>query len=157
MLLNCGYRRLGIMRRILAVAATSGFLLGSAVPIDAFAQGADQDLVKRGEYLVTAGDCVACHTGPSGKRLAGNYILNTPIGKIRTPNLTPDDETGLGKWTDMQIRRAFQQGIDDQNKPLHWTMPYWIFRNMNSADASAIVVLRPGRSTEAAPPIWRVR
>ena len=46
--------------------------------------GDDQDLVKKGEYLVTAGDCVACHTAPSGAKFAGNYLLPTPVGKIPT-------------------------------------------------------------------------
>jgi hypothetical protein len=107
----------------------------------------------RGEYLVRhVGGCMECHTPrlPTGafdesKLLSGveNFTDVEPDddarGLLHSRNLTPDEETGLGKWTDVQIRRAFQQGVDDENKPLHWTMPYWIFRNMNSADAGAIV------------------
>lgn len=108
----------------------------------------------RGEYLVRhVGGCMECHTPrlPTGafdesKLLSGVENLSDvepdddARGMLHSRNLTPDEETGLGKWTDIQIRRAFQQGIDDENKPLHWMMPYWIFRNMSSADASAIVV-----------------
>ncbi|MFK5598553.1 c-type cytochrome [Methylobacterium sp. HMF5984] len=130
------------MRGFLALAATSGFLLGSSLPIAAFAQeaagGASQDLVKRGEYLVNAGDCVACHTGPSGKRLAGNYVLNTPIGKIRTPNLTPDDETGLGKWTEADFVKAMHEGIDNEGHYLYPAFPFAWYTKVTTDDVKAI-------------------
>ena len=61
----------------------SALLLGSAGLIAAVtgvsAQDAEQ--IKRGEYLATAGDCVACHSAPGGRPFAGNYVLNTPIGE----------------------------------------------------------------------------
>src|SRR4051812_14517800 len=109
------------MRRIIALATTSGFISMAAIPLAApsRAQGTDQDLIKRGEYLVTAGDCPACHTGPSGKKFAGNYVLNTPIGKIRTPNLTPDKETGLGNWSEEDFYRAFHYGISKDGSYLY--------------------------------------
>ncbi len=91
-------------------ARGSGWLalaaLFTAAP--ALAQGGDADLIKRGEYLATAGDCVACHTAPGGKPYAGNYGLNTPIGLIMTPNLTPDPETGIGKWSYETFEKAFR-------------------------------------------------
>ncbi len=107
----------------------------------------------RGEYLVQhVAACNECHTPrlPSGdfdtsKLLAGveNLIDVEPgdpeRGLVHSRNLTPDPETGLGDWSDAQIKRAFQQGVDDQGKTLHWMMPYWIFHNMKADDADAIV------------------
>ena len=68
------------MDRITALLLGSAALfgVGALVPSPALAQGADADLVKRGEYLVTAGDCAACHTVPGGKPFAGGHALNTP-------------------------------------------------------------------------------
>lgn len=49
------------------------------------------ELIKRGEYLARAGDCVACHTdGKSGKTFAGGLAMETPIGTIYSTNITPD-------------------------------------------------------------------
>ncbi|WP_336485354.1 c-type cytochrome [Methylobacterium nigriterrae] len=128
------------MHRILALAATSGFISLAAVPLatEARAQGADSDLIKRGEYLVTAGDCVACHTGPSGKKFAGNYVLNTPIGKIRTPNLTPDKETGLGTWSEEDFYRAFHDGISKDGSYLYPAFPFAWYTKVTRDDVKAI-------------------
>ncbi len=102
------------------------------------AQEADPDLIKRGEYLVTAGDCVACHTKTGGKYLAGNYTLDTPIGAIKTPNLTPDDETGLGKWTYETFEKAFRHGIGDEGEYLYPAFPFSWYTKVSDDDTKAI-------------------
>ena len=56
-------------------------------------------IVKRGEYLARAGDCIACHTAPEGRTFAGGRAMPTPFGTLYTSNITPDRETGIGKWT----------------------------------------------------------
>ncbi|MDI9690431.1 cytochrome c, partial [Burkholderia cenocepacia] len=65
-------------------AAASG---AAAAPV---AQSADAALVKRGEYLARAGDCIACHTANGGKPFAGGLKFDTPIGGIYSTNITPD-------------------------------------------------------------------
>ncbi|KQP59164.1 c-type cytochrome [Methylobacterium sp. Leaf108] len=104
----------------------------------AAAQGADADLIKRGQYLVTAGDCVACHTAPGGKPFAGNYVLNTPIGKIRTPNLTPDKETGLGNWTEEDFARAMHEGITKDGSYLYPAFPFAWYTKVTREDVKVI-------------------
>ncbi|KAB1074793.1 c-type cytochrome [Methylobacterium planeticum] len=126
------------MRRLRALAATSGFVSILTVAAVPGARAADQDLIKRGEYLVTAGDCVACHTAPGGKRLAGNYVLNTPIGKIRTPNLTPDKETGLGNWSEEDFYRAFHDGISKDGSYLYPAFPFGWYTKVTKDDVKAI-------------------
>src|SRR5215471_15844578 len=61
---------------------------------------ADQaDLIKKGEYLARAGDCIACHTVRGGQMFAGGLPMATPFGTLYTPNITPDDQYGIGKWS----------------------------------------------------------
>src|ERR1700761_8331850 len=63
-------------------------------------------LIERGEYLVRAADCVACHTAPGGKPFAGGLYMPTPFGEISVPNITPDTQTGIGAWSDDEFYRA---------------------------------------------------
>jgi len=108
--------------------------------------------VARGDYLVNhVLGCPDCHTprladgSPNnGKFLAGNAAFADLVpadpdkGLVPTPNLTPD-ETGLGGWTDEQIKNAFLNGIDDEDEPLVNIMPYYMYHNLTDADADAIV------------------
>jgi mono/diheme cytochrome c family protein len=69
-------------------------------PASAQSQATDKvAIVARGEYLAQAGDCVACHTAPGGKLFAGGRAMPTPFGTLYTSNVTPDSDTGIGKWT----------------------------------------------------------
>jgi mono/diheme cytochrome c family protein len=72
---------------------------------------AEEDVVIRGEYLVRAGGCFSCHTAAGGKKLAGGRALVTPFGTFYSPNITPDRETGIGRWTDAQFLRALREGV----------------------------------------------
>jgi mono/diheme cytochrome c family protein len=67
---------------------------------------ADDQLIKRGEYLARAGDCVSCHTAPGGTSFAGGLYMPTPFGEISTPKITPDKATGIGAWSDDEPRNA---------------------------------------------------
>lgn len=121
-------------------ALAFGLLIGAGllVPPATKAQGGDQDLIKRGEYLATAGDCTACHTAAGGKFLAGNYKLDTPIGAIMTPNLTPDKETGMGKWSYEQFEQAFRHGIGDEGEYLYPAFPFAWFTKVSDEDVKAL-------------------
>ncbi|MFJ7438438.1 c-type cytochrome [Methylorubrum thiocyanatum] len=102
------------------------------------AQEADADLIKRGAYLATAGDCTACHTKAGGKFMAGNFKLDTPIGAIKTPNLTPDDETGIGKWSYETFEKAFRHGIGDEGEYLYPAFPFGWYTKVSDEDTKAI-------------------
>ncbi len=127
------------MARFTAFALGSGMVIGSAlVPLPALAQAGDQDLIERGKYLATAGDCTACHTAPGGKSLAGNYPLNTPVGLIMTPNLTPDKETGLGNWSYEDFEKAFRHGITKDGSYLYPAFPFSWYTKVTDEDTKAI-------------------
>ncbi|MCX8254695.1 Cytochrome c, mono-and diheme variants [Beijerinckiaceae bacterium RH AL1] len=102
------------------------------------AAAADQDLIKKGEYLATVGDCKACHTAPGGQPFAGGLYMPTPVGKISTPNLTPDKETGIGSWTDAQFYDAFHRGIDNEGHYLYPVFPFPWYTKVTKDDVMAI-------------------
>ena len=99
---------------------------------------AAQDAVQRGEYLVHAGGCVSCHTVPGGLPFAGGRALATPFGTFYSPNITPDAETGIGRWTDAQFLRALREGRRPDGASYFPVFPYPSFTNISDADVLAI-------------------
>ena len=97
-----------------------------------------QDEVQRGEYLVRAGGCVSCHTAAGGTAFAGGRALATPFGTFYSPNITPDPETGIGRWTNAQFLRALREGIGPDGTRYFPVFPYTSFTNITDADALAI-------------------
>jgi mono/diheme cytochrome c family protein len=95
-------------------------------------------LVKRGEYLARAADCQPCHTAEGGAPFAGGLALVTPFGTIYSANITPDKDTGIGRWTDAQFLGALHHGIGAGNKHLYPAMPFASYTGMTDADALAI-------------------
>jgi mono/diheme cytochrome c family protein len=104
------------------------------------AASADADAVARGEYLATAADCVGCHTNVEhgGKPYAGGRALATPFGTFYGPNITPDPETGIGRWTDAQFLRALREGVRPDGANYFPAFPYPSFTNITDSDALAI-------------------
>ena len=102
------------------------------------AAGPGPDLVKRGEYLARAGDCIACHTSDKGRPFAGGLAINTPFGTIYTPNITPDPDTGIGRWTDADFMRAMHEGIGKGGERLYPAFPYAEYTKVTDQDVQAI-------------------
>jgi mono/diheme cytochrome c family protein len=97
-----------------------------------------QALVARGKYLATAADCIACHTAPGGKAYAGGLPFKLPFGTIYTPNITPDQETGIGSWSDAAFVRSMHRGIGKNGEDLYPAYPYTSYALTSDADALAI-------------------
>lgn len=96
------------------------------------------DIISRGEYLARAGDCVACHTAPGGVEFAGLLPMPTPFGNIYSPNITPDDETGIGTWTADEFYRMMHTGVSRDGKLLYPAMPFANYTRVTRADSDAI-------------------
>ncbi len=122
--------------RILTAAVA--LLAAAASPAAGAASTAVSDQVKRGEYLARAGDCFSCHTKPGGQALAGGLRMDTPFGALITPNITPDDETGIGKWTADDLYRAMHDGVNKAGQDLYPVMPYTFFTKVTRADVDDI-------------------
>ena len=84
------------------------------------------------------GDCAACHTKPGGKPFAGGLPIETPFGKVVAPNITPDNETGIGLWSDEDFVRAVTQGIRRDGAHLFPAMPYTYYTQVSRDDVLAI-------------------
>jgi alcohol dehydrogenase (quinone), cytochrome c subunit len=90
--------------------------------------------IDRGHYLAVAADCTACHTAPEGKAFAGGFAIDSPLGAIYSTNITPDKETGIGKFTLDDFDRAVRRGIDDEGVTLYPAMPYPSYALMTDGD-----------------------
>jgi alcohol dehydrogenase (quinone), cytochrome c subunit len=110
--------------------------LGS--PLLAHAAANDDPLVARGEYLAKAGDCVACHSAPKGKPFAGGLPMVTPMGKIYTTNITPDPDTGIGKWSEEDFEKALREGVAKDGHNLYPAMPYPSYAKVRDDDVKAL-------------------
>ena len=118
-----------------AVVIASLALLSS---LSAMAAETDQQaLVKQGEYLARAGDCVACHTAKGGKPFAGGLPMETPIGTIFSTNITPDP-SGIGAYSFDDFDKAVRHGIAKNGSTLYPAMPYPSYARVNQADMQAL-------------------
>jgi mono/diheme cytochrome c family protein len=96
------------------------------------------DPVTRGEYMTRMADCEACHTVNGGVPFAGGRPFKLPFGTIYTPNITPDRETGIGRWSDAEFVRAVHKGIGRGGKRLYPAFPYATYALMTDQDVLAI-------------------
>jgi mono/diheme cytochrome c family protein len=119
------------LRHVLALA----FL---AVPSVASADSDNYVEIARGKAVVTAGDCVACHTAKGGAPFAGGLALQTPFGAIMTPNLTPDNATGIGSWSADDFVHAMHEGRRPGGTYLYPAFPYPYYTKVTRADLDAI-------------------
>lgn len=124
--------------------------------------------LEHGKYMATIAGCTDCHTPlkpeynkppqelsleqiqniafngaetlDDTKLLAGGRPFDLgPAGILFTRNITPDKETGVGSWTDDQIKIAIKTGIDNEGKVLFPVMPYHVFNGMADADLEALI------------------
>ena len=94
--------------------------------------------LQRGEYLARAGSCMHCHTQRGGAAYAGGRAIETPFGSVYTSNLTPDVDTGIGRWSADDFWQALHNG---RSKDGHWLLPafpYGNFTRVNRADSDAL-------------------
>ena len=148
-----------LCRPILSLAAVTALAAGSATLVraplpslvtEAHAAGSStaatvntsadnrSDLVKRGEYLARAGDCVACHTAPRGRLFAGGLAMETPFGTLYSPNITPDAQYGIGAWSEDAFFRMMRTGITPEGTLLYPAMPIAQYTKVTREDSDAI-------------------
>jgi mono/diheme cytochrome c family protein len=126
------------MIRLSIAAALASALFSSATMADT--------LVERGDYLVnTIMTCGNCHTpkGPAGdiagKAFSGGLSWDEPPFKVTAPNITQDPETGIGKWSDADIKTLLRTGVRPNGVPIAAVMPTGFYHIMTERDLNAIV------------------
>jgi mono/diheme cytochrome c family protein len=121
-----------------SVGIWSASLTLALMPLGAHSATTSYAQIERGRYLVTLGDCAACHTTPNGKPFAGGLPIQTPFGVIYTPNITPDRQTGIGAWSDEQFYKAMHEGVSADGRRLYPAFPYPYYTRVNRDDVQAI-------------------
>jgi len=103
------------------------------------------DKVAYGEYLAKIGHCIECHTPQvRGRRDfartgAGGQVFHGPWGESIARNITPDNETGIGSWSDDQIKRAISIGVRADGSKLRPPMAFGYYKNITDDDLDALV------------------
>ncbi len=92
--------------------------------------------VERGAYLAAAAGCDQCHTDTKnhGRPYAGGRALETPFGTLLTPNITPDPETGIGRWSFADFERALRWGIAPDDSHYLPIFPFAFYNRLTAAD-----------------------
>lgn len=113
-----------------------------------------------GKMMYDIGGCIACHKpGPDAAGAdpalpSGGAPFKTPIATLHPPNLTPDKDTGLGNWTDIEFVNAMQRGLDPEGNHLIPAFPYTSYAKMKVSDIldikAYLMSLKPVSSPEHA-------
>ncbi|MFZ4286015.1 c-type cytochrome [Variovorax sp. HJSM1_2] len=127
--------------------------------------------VARGAYLARVGNCAACHTSRGGTAYAGGRGIDTPFGTVYSSNLTPDDDTGLGRWSSTDFWNALHHGRSRDGRRLNPVFPYTSYTVVTREDSDALFsylqslpattqantpdTLRWPYGTQAAMAVWR--
>ncbi|MEZ5552401.1 MAG: cytochrome c [Pseudomonadales bacterium] len=91
--------------------------------------------VERGRYLVAAGGCVSCHEGTAhADSLSGGLALESDFGTFYAPNITPDNETGIGGWTGADFLLALRHGRAPDGGFYYPAFPYPAYAGMKDQD-----------------------
>ncbi|GKX64037.1 cytochrome c [Pragia fontium] len=125
----------------------------STPPLNADQHALDNpELVQKGRYLATLGDCAACHTQSGSALYAGGAAIQSPIGGIYPPNITPDKENGIGEYTLDDFARAMRNGIRKDGITLYPAMPYPSYSRLSDDDITALYAyFRYGVEANATP------
>jgi mono/diheme cytochrome c family protein len=127
----------GIMIRLATLSFATLALVGAA--------HADTP-VERGSYLVnTIMTCGNCHSpkGPpdavAGKDFSGGLRFDEPPFDVTAPNITPDKDTGIGAWSDADIKKLLRTGVRPNGIPVAAVMPTGFYGIITDGDMDAIV------------------
>ena len=134
-----------MMTRPLFAILTIAWLSGGAFPAAAAEPSTYTPDVKNGAYIFTAGGCASCHAAPAtdkcdGSRskdereLVGGRCLKTDFGTFYVPNITPDKETGIGKWSRNDFIKAMKKGVSPGRENLYPAFPYASYQHMTLTD-----------------------
>ncbi|WP_240933000.1 c-type cytochrome [Diaphorobacter sp. HDW4B] len=97
--------------------------------------------IEKGRMVALASDCAGCHTAPGGgKPLAGNYVMQTPLGAIVSTNITPSKTHGIGHYSEEDLSRAVREGKRKDGAHLYPAMPYDSYTQMTDEDLHALYV-----------------
>ena len=118
------------IKYLFIILASSGFLL-LVTPTFA-ATTSQEEAISRGEYVFHIGGCASCHT--QEQPLAGGVELVTPFGVFIGPNISPDNQHGIGGWSNAQFIKAMREGVSPEGEHYYPAFPYTSYVNMPEQD-----------------------
>jgi mono/diheme cytochrome c family protein len=141
---------MGVFSRLFSILILlAAFAGGRAVAQPIFTP----DQVARGAGLAKLGACAVCHTAPGGQPYAGGGAVPTPFGRMYGSNITPDADTGIGRWSLEDFDHALRQGLRRDGKTLYPAMPYDHYAGLTDGDVAALYAFfMTRRAVRATPP-----
>jgi mono/diheme cytochrome c family protein len=133
-------RRAVVAAAVLAVAlAAFGWFITAPEKLEAAQLPAHSADPANGERIFHAAGCASCHAAPEAKgddlrKLGGGLELNTPFGIFRVPNISPDLETGIGGWSDLDFVNAVMRGVSPGGAHYYPAFPYGSYAKMRVED-----------------------
>ena len=124
------------------------------------------EAIARGEYLIIAGGCISCHRGQTEETsasLSGGLPLETDFGTFYAPNITPDQQTGIGSWQATDFIRALKHGRTPSGSFYFPAFPYRAYAGLSDDDtldmAAYLMSLEPVSYLAPPPevPAWLFR
>jgi nicotinate dehydrogenase subunit B len=136
-----------------AIGAGLMGLLGAALgwrasiaPVAASTTGVySASTIETGRRLAAVGNCIECHTAPRGAPGAGGRAIETPYGTVFSTNLTPDLQTGIGRWSFSAFQRAMREGVSRDGRHLYPAFPYPAFTRTADDDLLALYAYLMGQ------------
>jgi len=125
---------LGVVAAACAACATDPIAPAAAPARASF----DAALIAKGAQLSAIGNCQVCHTAERGKSFAGGRPLETPFGTMYGTNITPDPDTGIGRWSEEAFKRALREGLDREGRHLYPVFPYEYYTRLTDEDIRAL-------------------
>lgn len=132
-----GLRRTWLRTTCMMWMAVLGGILVLQPPA-ASADAPGDSAVERGRYLAAVGNCLSCHTRHGGAPFAGGVAFHTPFGTVYSTNITPEPETGIGRWSEEDFVRALREGVRPDGEHLYPVFPYTAFTKVTDEDAAAL-------------------
>ena len=134
-----------LMRIVLALIVLAVVVIAVMVwlpvqhtPSKALSEPESAVTVERGEYVMRAANCLACHTADEGQPFAGGRQIESPLGTIYSTNITPDQETGIGAYSLDDFRASLYDGLRKDGAHLYPAMPYENYRFLSEADVQSM-------------------
>lgn len=115
---------------VVVIAASSG--------TTGIAADNDSPLVKKGQYIARATDCLSCHVGTDGTPFAGGKPISTPLGDVVAPNISSSKKYGIGKYSVEDLTKVLRDGKTSWFRHLYPAMPYPAYHGMTDEDIHAL-------------------
>jgi mono/diheme cytochrome c family protein len=127
---------------LVAALAIAGFALAWRPAIPAVSESTPARFsaaqIGRGARLAAVGNCASCHTADPAAPYAGGVPLHTPFGVVYGTNITPEPDTGIGRWSRQAFTRAMRDGISRDGHHLYPAFPYNHYTRLSEDDIGAL-------------------